>query len=457
MNRRTTLYVIIAAQVACMAVGLWVHYLCVTATLVHESQETARAELASLAQGALQKLDGPTLAESSPADRKQLTSILLTAAGDAAGHLTLTDSNWALLASSADVPPSVNFAAAHWMEPLDFAGKPARGTIPSASGGEVAVAYFLGPNGYLIAHRPAVEIAIGLHDIVPSLITAGLVTFAWTCGLFGIAVYMIVSHQHDKMSRKNNQPEVEALKRAQALVRTQETVIFGLAKLSDSRDGDTGDHLERISFYCSSLATAMRQHPEFRDVVNPAFVQLIGISSALHDIGKVGVEDAILRKPGLLTKNEYERMKRHTTVGEECLKEIERRLGTSNFLKMAREIASFHHERWDGRGYPYGLKGEQIPLAARITAIADVYDALSSNRVYKKAYPHEKCVAIIRDEAGKHFDPRLVEVFLQIEGTFRDIAHRFAVPDAAVEESAELELREAARDERDAEEPVAVG
>jgi putative two-component system response regulator len=245
---------------------------------------------------------------------------------------------------------------------------------------------------------------------------------------------MVVSYFHEGATRQRTEPDMEALRQTQALLRTQETVIFALAKLSDSRDPDTGDHLERISYYSSTLAAALRQHPDFRDVVTPSLVRLIGISSALHDIGKVGVEDSILKKPGSLTTAERSRMQLHTRVGEDCLKEIERRLGTSNFLQMAREIASAHHERWDGTGYPLGLAGEQIPVAARIVALADVYDALSSKRVYKDALPHEKCVELILQEAGKHFDPRLAEVFAQIEPSFRVISrHLGAASDATAE------------------------
>jgi response regulator RpfG family c-di-GMP phosphodiesterase len=145
----------------------------------------------------------------------------------------------------------------------------------------------------------------------------------------------------------------------------------------------------------------------------------------LHDIGKVALEDSVLLKPGELTSNERFRMQLHVEVGAESIREIERRLGTSNFLEMAREIANSHHERWDGSGYPAGLAGEQIPLAARIVAIADVYDALSARRVYKEAFPHSECVEIIRKEAGKQFDPELVRIFLVAAPQFEEIARRF--------------------------------
>jgi putative two-component system response regulator len=253
-----------------------------------------------------------------------------------------------------------------------------------------------------------------------------------------MVVYMVVSRVHDEFARRGGQPAVEALRRTTDLLRTQDAVIFGLAKLADSRDTDTGEHLERIALYSSALASALRRRGTYREIVTPAFVEYLGTSSALHDIGKVGIEDSILRKPGRLTAEERRRIQEHSRIGEECLREIERRLGSSNFLRMAREIVASHHERWDGTGYPAGLKGHDIPLAARIVAIADVYDALATKRVYKDALPHDECVEIIRGEAGKQFDPLLVETFLEIEAVFRSIAQRSggsvqAVPDAILD------------------------
>ena len=200
-----------------------------------------------------------------------------------------------------------------------------------------------------------------------------------------------------------------------------------MAKLADSRDPETGDHLERISTYSTALASCLRRNPKFRDQVTPSFVRIIGISSALHDIGKVGIEDSILKKAGSLTEGERQRMQLHTAIGGECLAEIEQRLGSSNFLQMAREIALAHHERWDGAGYPDGLSGKDIPLSARIVAITDVYDALSCKRVYKRAMAHSECVAIICSQSGKHFDPDIVEAWLSIESRFCEIALQYGV------------------------------
>ena len=278
--------------------------------------------------------------------------------------------------------------------------------------------------------EPAQAKAIVL-ELEPSMFGIRAFTFAWMNGIMGMIVYMVVSRVHDEFVRRGGQPAVEALRRTTDLIRTQEAVIFGLAKLADSRDHATGGHLERISFFSSILATALQRRGMFRDVITPAFVQLIGTSSALHDIGKVGVEDSILLKPGLLTPQERRRMQMHPRIGEECLKDIERRLGSSNFLRMAREIAASHHERWDGAGYPAGLKGKEIPLAARIVAIADVYDALSTQRVSQVALSHRECVEILRSEAGRQFDPQLVEVFLEIEPAFENVARQLGVRQAS--------------------------
>jgi HD-GYP domain-containing protein (c-di-GMP phosphodiesterase class II) len=262
--------------------------------------------------------------------------------------------------------------------------------------------------------------------LAPSLLGIDAITFAWTNGLLGMIVYMVVTRVHDEIARRGGKPAVEALRRTNDLLRTQDAIIFGLAKLADSRDSETGAHLERIAMYSSALATALRRRGVYRETVTPAFVECLTTGSALHDIGKVGIEDSILRKPGPLTAEERLGIQEHTRIGEECLRQIERRLGSSNFLRTAREIAAAHHERWDGGGYPAGLKGHDIPLAARIVAVADVYDALSTKRVYKEALPHAECVEIIRRDAGRQFDPLLVESFLEIAPLYENIARRFS-------------------------------
>lgn len=249
-------------------------------------------------------------------------------------------------------------------------------------------------------------------------------TFLWIAGTQAVVAWLLLQRMFGLHSLKEQQSQEENLRTARELVRTRDAVIFGLAKLAESRDPDTGHHLERIALYSTRIAQALRRHPKYRDVVSAQFVRTIGISSALHDIGKVGVEDAILLKPGSLTEAERHRIQVHAALGGDCIRQIERRLGNSTFLSMAREIALYHHERWDGQGYPHGLKAEDIPLAARIVSIADVYDALSVKRVYKEALPHEVCIDKIRREAGRQFDPELVEIFLSMEPQIAEIAER---------------------------------
>jgi len=262
-----------------------------------------------------------------------------------------------------------------------------------------------------------------LLDAMP---VAQLFAFFWIAGMQAGAAYLVLSRAHSEDSQRQARATTTSLLREKDLARTQNAVIFGLAKLAESRDPETGRHLERIAHFSTRFATALRRLPRYRSRVTPAFIRLIGISSALHDIGKVGVEDHVLLKPGKLDTDERLRMQLHAALGGDCIREIELQLGSSNFLEMAREIAFCHHEHWDGQGYPMGMAGEEIPLAARIVTIADVYDALSVRRVYKQPLPHEQCVEIIRSEAGKQFDPDLVGVFLSIEDDFREIARRFA-------------------------------
>ncbi len=307
------------------------------------------------------------------------------------------------------------------------AAQQSRGTFEGFGGTQLAVAHaFKDQTGYVVAHCPRAAVEARTAATLSSNPAIGGLTWLWTTVLLGITTYMVLARFHDVANRERARSAAEALQQRQKLLRTRDAVIFGLAKLADSRDPETGDHLERISVYSTMLASVLRGHPKYGAQVNPAFVSLIGISSALHDIGKVGVEDRILLKPGPLTAPERKRIQEHATMGGDCLREIEQRLGSSNFLQMAREIALAHHERWDGSGYPSGLKGEAIPLAARIVSIVDVYDALSSRRVYKGPRTHEECVNIIRQAAGMQFDPDLVAVWLGLEGKFRDIARRYA-------------------------------
>ena len=194
---------------------------------------------------------------------------------------------------------------------------------------------------------------------------------------------------------------------------SRDMIVFALANLADSRDPETGEHLERIRQYCLILARTMRKDPAFAEQIDDAFIEQIHIASALHDIGKVGIPDAILLKPGRLSTQEFEIMKQHTVIGAAALDDVARRGGSNRFLEMATQIARHHHERWDGSGYPDGLAGEAIPLAARIAAVADVFDALTSVRVYKQAFGIGVARSMMSNDTGSHFDPAVMAAFEQ--------------------------------------------
>jgi putative two-component system response regulator len=206
---------------------------------------------------------------------------------------------------------------------------------------------------------------------------------------------------------------------------SRDLVIFALAKLAEFRDKDTGTHLERMREYSRILADELSRWPKYESVIDGDYVQLIYLTSPLHDIGKVGVPDSVLLKPARLTPEEFEVMKEHTLIGGDTLRAVAEGTPTAQFLVMAQDIAMTHHERFDGRGYPNGLAGGQIPLCGRIVALADVYDALRSKRVYKSAFTHETARSTIVQESGKQFDPDIVQAFLNREAEFIAVANRF--------------------------------
>ncbi|MBL4584716.1 MAG: response regulator [Pseudomonadales bacterium] len=204
----------------------------------------------------------------------------------------------------------------------------------------------------------------------------------------------------------------------------QEAIILALATLSEYRDPETGGHLKRLQHYCDYMARYLQTDSPYASEITDEFVYDLGRSSPLHDIGKVGIPDSILCKPGRLTDEEFEIMKTHAAIGGDTLKQIVLDGHNHSFLKMGMQIAYCHHEKWDGSGYPKGIAGKQIPLSARILALADVYDALTSQRVYKPAFRHEKAMGIITEGIGTHFDPLIVEAFLACREEFQETAIR---------------------------------
>ena len=200
--------------------------------------------------------------------------------------------------------------------------------------------------------------------------------------------------------------------RTAQIAETRDIAMFVLASLAESRDPETGEHLERMRSYCHILAEELRNNSPYAEWIDDKFIQDLYRSSPLHDIGKVGIPDCILLKPGSLTDEEFEIMKQHSLIGAEALGKTIRTVTSTGFLEMAADIARYHHERFDGTGYPDGLKGKEIPLSARIVALADVYDALTSSRIYKPAFRSEIAYMMVCQERGKQFDPVIVDAFI---------------------------------------------
>jgi adenylate cyclase len=225
--------------------------------------------------------------------------------------------------------------------------------------------------------------------------------------------------------------ERHARQRTRELLLTQDAAIQSLAALGEVRDTETGDHLVRTQHYAAALARHLSRHPKFHTQLDEATIEALHKMAPLHDVGKIGIRDAILLKPGRLTAEEFEAMKQHTVIAHRIFHQAAERLGSNSFLRIADQVAHSHHERWDGTGYPAGLQGEAIPLAGRIMAVVDVYDALTSRRAYKPPMTHAEAVATIAAGRGSHFDPDLTDAFVQIESEFQRIRFACAEPDQA--------------------------
>jgi putative two-component system response regulator len=231
----------------------------------------------------------------------------------------------------------------------------------------------------------------------------------------------------DFLRDQNQFLELEVERRTSETIAMENVTIMTMASLAETRDSDTGNHILRTQHYIKMLAEELRRQPRYAQELSDEVVDLMFKSAPLHDIGKVGIPDSILLKPGKLTPEEFEVMKRHTTIGRDAIQHAEDSLGLEvDFLKYAKEFAYTHQEKWDGSGYPEGLRGEAIPLSGRLMAIADVYDALISSRIYKDGLPHAHAVSQIVAGSGSHFDPALVEAFLRVAGQFEEIARRYA-------------------------------
>lgn len=240
-----------------------------------------------------------------------------------------------------------------------------------------------------------------------------------------VQTHLSLQQARTELSLQKDVLEDKVQERTKELSLTQETTIEAMAFISEYRDPETGGHIKRTKNYVKTLAEKMRRLPKYAEQLSDEVISQLYNSAPLHDIGKVGIRDEILLKEGKLSREEYDEMKTHAIIGFSALELASLRLGNNSFLKYAMELARNHHEKWDGTGYPDGLSGEQIPLSARIMAVADVYDALISRRAYKPAFSHERAVALIREARGTHLDPDIVDVFLQYNEEFRSIADEY--------------------------------
>ena len=242
-----------------------------------------------------------------------------------------------------------------------------------------------------------------------------------------VQTHLTLKNARQFLQDRNAYLEEEVCRRTREVVAIQDVTILAMASLAETRDNETGNHIRRTQHYVRALATKLQTDPRFAQFLSDETIELLFKSAPLHDIGKVGIPDRILLKPGVLTEEEFAIMKTHPTLGRDAILAAEKHLHTpKSFLQLAREIAYCHQEKWDGSGYPQGLAGDAIPISARLMAVADVYDALISKRVYKEGMPHEQTVAMIREGKGTHFDPDIVNAFLEITDEFQVIAARFA-------------------------------
>jgi putative two-component system response regulator len=231
----------------------------------------------------------------------------------------------------------------------------------------------------------------------------------------------------DNLRDQNLFLEREVARRVRELSAVQDITIYAMATLAETRDNETGNHIRRTQNYVVALATKLADKPKYAVQLPRQDIELLYKSAPLHDIGKIGIPDRILLKPGRLTPEEFDIMKTHAAIGRDSILAAEKLVSMpDSFLRFAKEIAGCHHEKWDGSGYPEGLAGEAIPLSARLMALADVYDALISKRVYKEAFSHEMARDIILKGRGTHFDPAVIDAFVALEQDFIDIAKRYS-------------------------------
>lgn len=273
----------------------------------------------------------------------------------------------------------------------------------------------------------AAVLALGANDFIHKPFSSPIVLARVRSHLALAAASSQLRTRNDELESLVAKRTAEIIRRGEEIMVVQEATITALCALAEVRDDDTGNHIVRTQHYVHVLAMALKDHPAFADSLNEESIRMIVKSAPLHDIGKVAIPDSVLLKPGKLNDEEWAIMKQHCEFGRAALAKAIRSLSCAKnaYLSYGMEIAYGHHERWDGKGYPQGLAGAAIPVSARLMALADVYDALTSRRVYKKPMSHEEAIAIICQGRGGHFDPDVVNAFVKEADVFREIAQDF--------------------------------
>lgn len=307
----------------------------------------------------------------------------------------------------------------------------------------VFLVYFTGGTSRVYANLMYIPIAIVsssqgkkqgvIHAVISGLLVGPLMPLDVEANIYQqpinwlmrVLIYSIIALVVGFFADYRREEFEEISKKDQELSEAKMATIYSLVKLAESRDDSTGAHIERVALFTETLTNELRKLEKYKNYIDEDYVENISKACALHDIGKVGIPDSILLKPGKLTQEEFEIMKTHTTIGAKTLLDVRKKYPHNKFLVLGIHITNFHHEKWDGTGYPMGLKGEKIPLSARIMAIVDVYDALRTERTYKKAYSHEESMKIIEEGKGVYFDPEILEVFLANESKFKEIYNNF--------------------------------
>ncbi|CAK0768189.1 Cyclic di-GMP phosphodiesterase PA4781 [Azospirillaceae bacterium] len=266
------------------------------------------------------------------------------------------------------------------------------------------------------AHDEARGFEVGAVDYITKPISPPVV-------IARVRTHVALLRAQRRLKDQNRTLELLVADRTREVVETQDVTIRAMASLAETRDNETGNHIKRTQNYVRALAEKLSTYPDFAAYLDDRTIDLLFKSAPLHDIGKVGIPDAILLKPGKLTAAEFEIMKTHPAIGRDAIlaAEVAAEAKENSFLRFSREIAYSHHEKWDGSGYPLGLSGNSIPISARLMAVADVYDALISRRIYKPPFSHEDAVELIVKGKGQHFDPNIVDAFLEITDLFRKI------------------------------------